>query len=252
LIENNLKQITMENLRNKSVGEIVKLDFRAADVFSSYGIDFCCGGKISVAEACANSGSNESRVISELEALQFQKGSAVHDFDSWDIGFLADYIINTHHAYVKKAIPQILPLAQKVADVHGEHHAEVIRINELFQDIAEEMLSHMQKEEQILFPFIKKLAVDSSSGNCTEGSCFGTVAGPISVMEQEHENAGIILKEMFRLSDGYTPPEDACNTFRVLYGKLKEFEDDLHRHIHLENNILFPKAIEIEQVLIVN
>jgi regulator of cell morphogenesis and NO signaling len=238
----------MENIRNKSVGEIVKLDFRAADVFSSYGIDFCCGGKISVAEACANTKTDESLVISALEKMQNQTGSSVHDFDSWNIGFLADYIQNTHHQYVSKAIPQILPLAQKVADVHGEHHSEVIRINELFQDLAEELLSHMQKEEQILFPYIKKLVVDALAGNCADGACFGTIAGPISDMEQEHENAGVILKDMFRLSNGYTTPEDACNTFRVLYGKLKEFEDDLHRHIHLENNILFPKVIEMEQV----
>ena len=242
----------MENLRNKSVGEIVKLDFRAADIFSSYGIDFCCGGKISVAEACANAKADESLVIGALEKMQNQNGTAVHDFDSWNIGFLADYIQNTHHQYVSKAIPQILPLAQKVSDVHGGNHSEVIRINELFQDLSEELLSHMQKEERILFPYIKKLAADSTAGNCSEGSCFGTVAGPISVMEKEHENAGVILKELFRLSDGYTLPEDACNTFRVLFGKLKEFEDDLHRHIHLENNILFPKAIDLEQALVVN
>jgi regulator of cell morphogenesis and NO signaling len=241
----------MENIRNKSVGEIVKLDFRAADVFSSYGIDFCCGGKISVAEACANAKTDESLIISALENLKNQTGSAVHDFDSWNIGFLADYIIHTHHQYVSKAIPQILPLAQKVADVHGEHHSEVVVINELFNDLADELLSHMQKEEQILFPYIKKLVVDESAGNCADSACFGTVIGPISVMEQEHENAGVNLKKLYQLSNGYTPPEDACNTFRVLYGKLKEFEDDLHRHIHLENNILFPKAIEMEQTLLV-
>ena len=239
----------MENIRNKSVGEIVKLDFRAADVFSNYGIDFCCGGKISVAEACANAKTDESIVIDALENLKNQTGSAVHDFDSWNIGFLADYIQNTHHQYVSKAIPQILPLAHEVADVHGEHHAEVIQINELFQDLSEELLQHMQKEEQILFPYIKGLVASQSGENCAADSCFGSVSGPISVMEQEHENAGVILKEMFRLSDGYTPPEDACNTFRVLFGKLKEFEDDLHRHIHLENNILFPKAIEMETAL---
>lgn len=241
----------MENIRNKSVGEIVKLDFRAADVFSSYGIDFCCGGKISVAEACANAKTDESLVISALENLKNQQGSAVHDFDSWNIGFLADYIQNTHHQYVSKAIPQILPLAQKVADVHGEHHPEVIVVNELFNDLADELLSHMQKEEQILFPYIKKLVADESAGKCSDPSCFGSILAPISVMEQEHENAGVILKQLFNLSDGYTAPEDACNTFRVLYGKLKEFEDDLHRHIHLENNILFPKAIEMEQALLV-
>ena len=239
----------MENIRNKSVGEIVKQNFRAADVFSNYGIDFCCGGKISVAEACANAKTDESLVINALENLKNQTGSAVHNFDSWNIGFLADYIIHTHHQYVSKAIPQILPLAQKVADVHGEHHPEVGVIKELFNDLADELLSHMQKEEQILFPYIKKLVADESAGNCADGACFGTVMGPISVMEQEHENAGVILKQLYQLSDGYTPPEDACNTFRVLYGKLKEFEDDLHRHIHLENNILFPKAIELEESL---
>ncbi|BBE16923.1 nitric oxide-dependent regulator DnrN or NorA [Aquipluma nitroreducens] len=240
----------MENIKNKSVGEIVKLDFRAADVFSSYGIDFCCGGKISVSEACANAKTDESIVIRALENLQNKVGSAVHDFDSWNIGFLADYIQNTHHEYVKKAIPQILPLAQKVADVHGEHHSEVIRINELFQDLAEELLAHLQKEEMILFPYIKKLVADESAGKCTDPGCFGSIGSPISVMEAEHENAGLILKEMYRISDGYSAPEDACNTFRVLYGKLKEFEDDLHRHIHLENNILFPKAIEKEQLVL--
>ena len=240
----------MGNIKNKSVGEIVKLDFRAADVFSSYGIDFCCGGKISVSEACANAKTDESIVIQALENLQNKVGSAVHDFDSWNIGFLADYIQNTHHEYVKKAIPQILPLAQKVADVHGEHHSEVIRINELFQDLAEELLAHLQKEEMILFPYIKKLVADESAGKCTDPGCFGSIGSPIAVMEAEHENAGLILKEMYRISDGYSAPEDACNTFRVLYGKLKEFEDDLHRHIHLENNILFLKAIEKEQLVL--
>lgn len=240
----------MENLRNKTVGEIVRLDFRAADVFSNYGIDFCCGGKISVAEACSNAKTDESLVIRELENLKNQTGSAVHDFDSWNIGFLADYIQNTHHQYVSKAIPLILPLAQKVADVHGANHSEVVVINELFQDLSDELLAHMQKEEQILFPYIKKLVASESAGSCDDPACFGTIASPISVMEDEHENAGVILKQLSNLSDGYTTPEDACNTFRVLYGKLKEFEDDLHRHIHLENNILFPKAIELEKALI--
>jgi regulator of cell morphogenesis and NO signaling len=241
----------MENIRNKSVGEVVKLDFRAADVFSSYGIDFCCGGKFSVSEACANAKADESLVIRALEEMQNQKGFAVHDFDSWNIGFLTDYIQNTHHQYVSKVIPQILPLAQKVVDVHGEHHPEVIVINELFNGLADELLSHMQKEEQILFPYIKKLVAEASDGKCSDPSCFGTVMAPISVMEQEHENAGVVLKQLYQLSNGYTPPEDACNTFRVLYGKLKEFEGDLHRHIHLENNILFPKAIEMEKALLV-
>lgn len=242
----------MENIRNKSVGEIVKLDFRAADVFSKYGIDFCCGGKISVLDACSTSNCDAEKVVTDLENLAGQSSGAVHDFDSWNIGFLADYIQNTHHQYVAKAIPQILPLAQKVADVHGDHHREVLRINELFQDLAAELESHMQKEEQILFPYIKKLLAEDSAGKCTDPECFGSIGSPISVMEAEHENAGVILKELSRLSNGYKTPEDGCNTYRVLYGKLQEFENDLHRHIHLENNILFPKALELEKALLKN
>jgi regulator of cell morphogenesis and NO signaling len=241
----------MENLRNKTVGEIVKDDFRAADIFTGYGIDFCCGGKISVADACAEAKADELAVVGALENLKHQAGAAAHDFDSWKLDFLADYIINTHHQYVKRAIPQILPLAQKVAEVHGVNHPEVVKINDLFQNLAEELTSHLHKEEMILFPYIKKLVAAEAAGGCDDGACFGTIASPISVMEAEHENAGVILKRMFSLSDGYTAPEDACNTFRVLYGKLKEFEDDLHVHIHLENNILFPKSIELEQALLV-
>jgi regulator of cell morphogenesis and NO signaling len=176
----------------------------------------------------------------------------VYDFDSWSLDFLSDYIVNTHHKYVSKAIPQILPLAQKVAEVHGEKHPEVVVINELFNGLADELMSHMQKEEMILFPYIKKLVVEESAGKCDDPACFGSIGSPISVLEAEHENAGVILKELYRLSAGYQVPEDACNTFRVLFGKLKEFEDDLHRHIHLENNILFPKAIEMEQALLVS
>lgn len=239
----------MENFRNKTVGEIVKLDYRAADVFSNFGIDFCCGGKISVSEACASTNCDEAEVLNKLEALQNEGASVLHDFDNWSLPFLIDYIINVHHEFVRTSIPQILPLAEKVANVHGDHHPEVVRINQLFQDIADELTMHLQKEEMVLFPYIKELAAAESAGNGLEDSCFGSVASPISVMEMEHESAGSILKEMAGLSGNYSVPEDACNTFRVLYGKLKAFESDLHTHIHLENNILFPKAIELERTL---
>lgn len=239
----------MENFKNKTVGEIVKDDFRAADVFSNYGIDFCCGGKISLGEACANNNCDESKVLDDLEALQNEGKSSVFDFDSWNLGFLVDFIVNTHHQYVRTAIPQILPLAEKVTNVHGDHHPEVIRINQLFQELADELTMHLKKEEMVLFPYIKELAATQAAGENLEGSHFGSVASPISVMEMEHENAGVMLKEMYDLSNGYAVPADACNTFRVFYGKLKAFENDLHRHIHLENNILFPKAIELERTL---
>lgn len=240
----------MENMRNKTVGEIVKLDFRAAYVFNSYGIDFCCGGKISVAAACAANGCDESKLIGDLESLEYQSGSAAHDFDSWNISFLTDYIINTHHEYVVKAIQQILPLAQKVVEVHGAKHSELKIIQDLFQQLSNELLLHLQKEELVLFPNIKKLSEAKSDEKNVDKPDFGSLKIPISVMETEHETTSIIMKRLSKLSKNYTSPIDACEAFRVFFGKLKEFQDDLHMHIHLENNILFPKVIEMEQASI--
>lgn len=236
----------MIEVKEKAVGEIVKENFKAADVFSKHGIDFCCGGKIGLEQACSESGSDINTVVLELNELENKVGAGNFDFDSWELSFLIDFIINTHHNYIRKAVPEILPLAQKVAEVHGEIHPEVIKINELFNALAEELLSHMEKEEQILFPIIKKMTDPTTSQEEIDNFHCGSVDGPISVMEAEHDNAGDILKEISNLSSDYTLPEGACNTFRVLYGKLNEFENDLHRHIHLENNILFPKSLQLE------
>jgi regulator of cell morphogenesis and NO signaling len=236
----------MSEVKEKAVGEIVKDNFKAADVFSKHGIDFCCGGKIGLEQACNESGSDVSTVVSELNELENQVGAGNFDFDSWELSFLIDFIVNTHHNYIRKAIPEILPLAQKVAEVHGDIHPEVIKINELFTALAEELMSHMEKEEQILFPIIKKLTDPSTTQEEIDNFHCGSVDGPISVMEAEHDNAGDILKEISKLSSGYTLPEGGCNTYRVLYGKLNEFENDLHRQIHLENNILFPKSLQLE------
>lgn len=239
----------MSKIKEKAVGEIVRENFKAADILSEHGIDFCCGGKISLATACEEKGTDVNKVILELAKLEGSGAVGSLDFDNWDLGFLIDFIINTHHKYVSSAIPQIIPLAQKVAEVHGEIHPEVIQIRDLFEGLADELLSHMQKEEQILFPFIKKLLDTTTSQDEIDNFHCATVQGPISVMEAEHDNAGIVLKEISKLSNGYTLPEGACNTFRVLYGKLNEFENDLHRHIHLENNILFPKSLKLEMEL---
>lgn len=236
----------MSEVKEKAVGEIVKENFKAADVFSKHGIDFCCGGKIGLEQACNESGSDLSTVVLELNQLENQAGAGNFDFDSWELSFLIDFIINTHHNYIRKAVPEILPLAQKVAEVHGDLHPEVIQINHLFNTLVNELMSHMEKEEQILFPMIKKMVDPKTSQEELDNFHCGSVDGPISVMEAEHDNAGDVLKEISKLSSGYTLPEGACNTYRVLYGKLNEFENDLHRHIHLENNILFPKSLQLE------
>jgi regulator of cell morphogenesis and NO signaling len=166
------------------------------------------------------------------------------------LDFLIDHIVNIHHSYVAESLPIILEYSNKVATVHGHHYAEVIEINKLFTEAANELAEHMKKEELILFPFIKQLIKANREGTLAPQPPFGTVNNPINMMEAEHETVGDIFKKIAKLTKNYTPPEDACNTFRALYASLDEFEQDLHQHIHLENNILHPKGIVLENKLL--
>jgi len=229
----------------KTVAEVVTKNIKAAHVFKKYGIDFCCGGGISIEKACTKYDVDYS--LLEKELLAIDNGvSRTHNYDSWDLSFLIDHIINIHHSYVQESIPIVLQYAAKVAKVHGHHYNELMSIYSLFAEVAQELTMHMKKEEQILFPFIKQLVEAKKAGLEAPSPHFGTVNNPIRMMESEHENAGDTFKKIAQLSNNYTPPEGACNTFRALYSKLNEFEQDLHQHIHLENNILFPKAILLE------
>lgn len=236
----------MNNIEEKTVAECVTENYKAADIFKKRGIDFCCGGKVLVKDICEKKKVSYEEIKQELLDIDQQVDNA-HDFNSWNLSFLTDYIINTHHKYVQQNVPLIIEYSDKVARVHGHYHTEVVEINNLFHAVAEELTMHMGKEEQILFPFIKKIAEAYANGKTLEPTPFGSIANPIRMMEVEHDSAGDLLKQIAQLSNNYMPPEGACNTFRVLYAKLKEFEEDLHQHIHLENNILFPKIIEIEK-----
>ncbi len=235
----------MELIASKTVAEVVAENYKTADVFKKYGIDFCCGGGISLAEMCKKKGLNYSEVEKDLKLIDSDVPQS-QNFNKWELDFLIDHIIHTHHRYVSESIPLIIQYASKVARVHGHHYSETIEIKELFLAVAEELRLHIQKEEMILFPFIKSQVEARKKGLPLPKPPFGTVQNPIRMMEAEHENAGDIFKKIAALSNDYQPPEGACNTYRVLYGKLQEFENDLHQHIHLENNILFPKAIKLE------
>ncbi|WP_291865912.1 iron-sulfur cluster repair di-iron protein [Maribacter sp.] len=230
--------------KDKTVGETVTENIKTAHIFKKYGIDFCCGGGISIAKACENKNVDFSQLEEELSIVD--RPQKAYDYNSWKLGFLIDHIINVHHTYVQDSIPLILQYSNRVAKVHGHHYTEVLEINELFVAVANELTTHLQKEEMILFPYIKKMV--SLKGEI-ETPPFGTVNNPVAMMEQEHEIAGDIFKKIAQLTNNYTPPENACNTFRALYAKLEEFEQDLHQHIHLENNILFTKAIQLEKEL---
>jgi len=239
-----------EGEKELTIGDLVSKDFRKAEVFKKFGLDFCCGGKKTLTKACKEKGLDMVQIEKELKAVDETPAASSHDYNSWDLGFLAEYILNTHHKYVTEAIPVILEYTQKVARVHGDRHPEAIEIANEFQIVAAELTSHMAKEEMMLFPYIKKLAAAQKNGTTVEPSEFGTIQNPIKMMEIEHEEVGNVMENINKLSNSYTPPQDACTTYRLSYAKLKEFEDDLHQHIHLENNILFPKAIALENDLL--
>jgi len=232
----------------KTVANHVTENIKTAHIFKKHGIDFCCGGAISVKEACVRNNVDLEIIEKELIEVDAVK-DVIEDYNKWELDFLIIYIENVHHTYVKESCPLISEYANKVAKVHGSHYTEVIKINQLFHTVANELLSHMQKEEQVLFPYIKKLVDAKKTGVKYDTAPFGTVKNPIQMMEHEHENAGNIFKKIAEITNNYTPPKEACNTFKALYSKLNEFEKDLHQHIHLENNILHPKAIALEKQL---
>ncbi len=228
-----------------SVADIVTNDYRAADIFKKYQIDFCCGGKRSVQEACLKANGNFEKLIEELYALK-KKEIKVQNFDEWELDQLSEYIVRIHHHYVNENLDLIGQYAEKVSKVHGVQHPEVIEIASLFAEIKNELTAHMRKEEVVLFPYITQLVGLKQKNLMAERPPFGPIQNPIKMMEMEHEHAGELMHRIRELSQHYTAPVDACNTYRVLFAKLEEFENDLHLHVHLENNILFPRAIELE------
>jgi regulator of cell morphogenesis and NO signaling len=233
---------------NQTLSEIVKGNFKAAVVFEKYNLDFCCKGNKMLSTACEEKGVNEDEILSELKKIDAYKNSSIN-YEEWSLDFLIDYIVNTHHSYVRKMIPIISEHVNKIASVHGKNHPELLDIAHHFSIVYKDLKQHMMKEEEILFPHIKYLVKSKGTGQKIESPYFGTVKNPIKMMEAEHVNAGDEIFEIRRLSDNYTIPEDVCNTFRVTFQELKEFEEDLHKHVHLENSILFPKSIILESEL---
>ena len=231
----------------QTVREIALEQPTAIRVFEQFGIDYCCGGRKPLAEACTAGNVEIDAVIAALEAAA--KG-AEQKTESWagkSLKSLSAHIVATHHAYVKRELPRLAILAQKVVNRHGSTRPELPMIAETLARLDEELTRHLATEELVLFPYIASLEQSLSSGTPKPHSCFGTVANPIAMMTQEHDAAGTLLAEIRRLSGNFTTPEDACPTFHAFYDGLREFEQDLHQHIHLENNILFPRAIELEK-----
>lgn len=224
----------------RTIGQIVAEDWRTAEVFDRFGIDFCCGGHRTVADACRTVGVESIAVEHAIAALP--DDVAREDISRWAIDHLVDHIVQTHHAYVRSSFPRIATYLAKLVQVHGARHPELAQIASRFDALGRELLQHMVKEERVLFPYIRELVTATH----VAPSPFGTVENPIRMMEREHEEAGALLHDIRTLSDGYTVPSDGCTTYRVCYEELAHFERDLHRHVHLENNVLFPRAVELE------
>ncbi|TZF84801.1 iron-sulfur cluster repair di-iron protein [Pedobacter sp. BS3] len=230
---------------DETLGEIAAKDLRKAEIFKKYGLDFCCGGKKTIKEACAEKGLDVTEVENALQEADKAQATVLRPlpYNDWGLDFLADYIVNMHHSYVKKYLPEIQGYATKVASVHGSQHEELFEIKQLVDVLSEELADHLLKEETIVFPFIKKLVnADSVHGAPTLRSI-------TEKTESEHINVGHILSEIRRLSNNFAVPADGCASYNQLYKLLEEFEADLLTHIHLENNILFKKALILEKKL---
>ncbi|MBD0850144.1 iron-sulfur cluster repair di-iron protein [Maribacter arenosus] len=239
----------MENTLKKNIGEIVAEDYRTAQIFKNHKIDFCCKGNRSIQEVADKNNLDADLLLKEIEGVQLQGDGGNTDFKSWPLDLLADYIEKKHHRYVAERIPVLQQYLNKLCQVHGERHPELFEITEHFNASAGELAMHMKKEELIVFPAVRKMVQANQTGTQMQPLHFGTIQNPIQVMMQEHDNEGERFRHIEALSNGYTPPADGCTTYNVTYSLLKEFEDDLHNHIHLENNILFPKAEILEKQL---
>lgn len=228
-----------------TVGQLVAALPARARVFEKHRIDYCCGGKLPLAEACARRGVDAAAVLAELEAVEVDAtADGATDWTTAPLSNLADHIVATHHAYLRGELPRLETMAARVEKVHGDHAPEVIELHRVFEAFRAELEEHANKEEQILFPWIRRM----EHGDGLSPMPF-SVANPIRCMEHEHDNAGAALEKMRELTNEWQPPADACNTWRVLYASLAALEADMHVHVHKENSILFPRAVELEAAI---
>lgn len=242
----NRKRFVMEINVNTSIGDIVKANFKTAQLFTKNSIDFCCGGGISLKEACKKSNVDIGQLVPELQAIVQQIDPDARYMDEMPLNELCDYIEKRHHRYVNENTPFLQAQLQKLCNVHGQNHPELFEIKDLFDIAASNLSTHMKKEELILFPSIQNM-IKVKNENGKSINDVGEVERNINVLDEEHQTEGDRFVKISALTSAYTCPPDGCSTYQVTYQMLKDFEADLHRHIHLENNILFKKALILER-----
>lgn len=234
--------------KTRTVRDLAVENPAATRVFEKFKIDYCCGGEISLEKACQNAGVEINQVSEMLEKAANDSSNNISDtdFTKMSLASLSDYIVRIHHVFTRSENERITALLEKVCSVHGRNHAELFDIRKIFGALRLEIENHLLKEERMLFPFIALMESSLNFGQPVPPAPFGSTRNPVKVMVEEHDAAGEHLRKIRKLSNHFAAPEDACITYKTLYNALEEFEKDLHQHIHLENNILFPKAIEME------
>jgi regulator of cell morphogenesis and NO signaling len=231
------------------IGRIVAKDYRKAEVFNRLGIDYCCAGNKNLREASRDAGLSVEQVISALKNAESVTGSASHDFDKWEPDRLIEYIVSTHHHYIRWNAELIHDQAQKVAELHGENHPELRDLSESIHEFLEKLLNHIEREESLIFPAIRQLIRKKTEPEMEKDFHAASLKKWMSIIQSEHERSDETLRHIRKATYDYLLPPDACNSYDYLFQKLKEFEDNMFKHIHLENNILFPKTEALEQEL---
>ncbi len=218
----------------------------ATRIFEQLGIDYCCGGGRTLADACNRFHVSIDQVVSELESAAQSKEGSPQNWQTESLTTLSTHIVDTHHVYTMQELVRLENLLDKVCSRHGTNHPELLSLRDIFLHLKQELIPHMLREEQVLFPYIARMEDAVTNHREIHPPFFGTIQNPVRMMATEHDTAGDLLRELRRISSNYTPPPDACISYQTLYQALAELEADLHKHIHLENNILFPRAVEME------
>jgi regulator of cell morphogenesis and NO signaling len=239
----------MTHLTTQRLGDVVKGSYQVAEVPENIGPDYCCMGHQTLEAAWVNKNITAQSLAEALEDIAIHEGDEF-DFSSWPLDLLVDYIYKKHHRYIKEMTPQLDRYLEKICAVYGHKHPELEQVWKIFNQIARELCIHMKMEELILFPYINELVQAKQLGTQPHKPIFGTIDSPIHIMKADHMDEGKRLKRIAVLTNNYTPPSDACNTYDITFKLLQEYERDMHMHIHLENNILFAKSIQLEQELI--
>jgi regulator of cell morphogenesis and NO signaling len=232
------------------VNEIALSHPGARRVLEDAGVDYCCGGGKSLQDACMHAGVAADEILGRLRQSSELAGPGDPEWTNASLAKLTRHIRERHHQYVRDSIPRVRALLAKIREKHGPKHREIEEIEKLFGNVAREMTAHMQKEEQILFPYIDGLERSARGSGAVEPPFFQTVRNPIHAMMQEHDSAGELVRKIRKASNEYKAPADACSSFQATYQELRQFEEDLHLHVHLENNILFPRAVELEAAVV--